>query len=661
MIEKSAHILIVEDDEDDYILVKDYLEDLDEYRFDIDWVSTPTDALKLLERNQHDICLLDYQLGAQTGLTVLEKATDMQCRVPIIMLTGQSDKILDKAALDSGAVDFIVKTDLDGPRFARSIRYAIARQEVAKERLERINLETKSRSKDRFLAHLSHELRTPLTSILGYTELLLASDRAQAVNPELNIILNNSRHLLSLLNDVLDLSKIAANKLEIVPSTINLNSFLIDIYTIMQVAAQDKGIELLLSSMTQLPENIYCDPTRLRQILINLIHNAIKFTDAGKVCIAVKAILTNQQWVLSFAITDTGQGIPLDKVKKIFQPFEQVDDMVTKKETGAGLGLAISAELASKLGGKIDVISTIGKGSCFTLSIVCDNIQGTKLYNLSLEKNPQTERYTTLKPLTGRILVVDDVADIRMLIGHIVNTFGLQADFAENGQQALEKTMTSMDNKTPYDVILMDIHMPKMNGNEAVVKIRELGFKERIIAFTAATMKGVKENLQTLGFDDVISKPVDKTLLHRCLSNHLNLQVKQTPLSACITAKDQTEAQKTDQKKQHFLLVEDDIDAAGITKLLLESMGVIVEVAHSGEACRQLITTRTEWDKVLLDVHLPDASGLELAKYITGHATVKEIIIVSGAEISQAELKNSGSNRALMKPLNKQKLQELVD
>lgn len=656
MIEKSAHILIVEDDEDDYILVKDYLEDLDEYHFVIDWVSTPKDALKQLKLNHHDICLLDYQLGAQTGLMVLEQATEMQCRVPIIMLTGQSDKILDKAALDSGAVDFIVKTDLDGPRFARSIRYAIARQEVEKERLERINIETKSRSKDRFLAHLSHELRTPLTSILGYTELLLASDRAEPVSSELNIILNNSKHLLSLLNDVLDLSKIAANKLEIAPSTIDLNSFLIDIYTVMKVSAQDKGIELVLTSSTPLPEKIYCDPTRLRQILINLIHNGIKFTDQGKVSVSVKAVLVDNIWTLSFDIEDTGQGIPQDKINKIFQPFEQVDDMITKKETGAGLGLAISAELATKLGGGIDVNSTMGQGSCFTLNICCQNMKDTALYNLSLEKNKQDEQYTALKPLTGRILVVDDVADIRMLIGHIVKTFGLEVDFAENGQQALDKTTQSIKTKTPYNIILMDIHMPKMNGNEAVVKIRELGFKENIIALTAATMKGVKENLQTLGFDEVISKPVDKALLYKCLATVIE-QNGQTRLSAPLSHHRETSTEKT---QRYFLLVEDDVDAAGITKLLLESMGVNVDVAHSGLACRQLLNTRKKWDKVLLDVHLPDESGLVLAKYISSHATVTEIIIVSGAEIDKAAVKNSGSTRALMKPLNKQKLLDLV-
>ena len=655
MLAKSARILLVEDDEDDYIIARDYLEELDEYKFEVDWVSTPNAALEQLKLNQHDICLLDYQLGAQNGLTVLEKANVMQCRVPIIMLTGQSDKVLDKAALDAGAVDFIVKSELDSPRFARAIRYAIARQEVQKERLERINIETQIRSKDRFLAHLSHELRTPLTSILGYTELLLDSKKAGPVTHELNIILNNGKHLLSLLNDVLDLSKIAANKLELTPSTFNLNSFMADIYTLMQVSANDKGIELTLISTTLLPEEIHCDPTRLRQVLINLIHNGIKFTDYGKVSVSVNAELKNDQYTLSFDVTDTGKGIPAEAIDKIFQPFEQVEDTISRKETGSGLGLAISSELSKKLGGGITVQSKVGEGSCFTLSISCPNIKGTELCYLSLERKVIGEKNATIKPLSGRVLVVDDVADIRMLIGHTVRTFGLNVDFAENGQQAVEKAVTGIEKGTPYAAILMDIHMPEMDGKEAVVEIRKRGGKQPILALTAANMKGVKENLQTLGFDDLISKPIDKMLLYRHLSNVIN--------SGTATKVDKNEQLQNLQSQTHdkyFMLVEDDIDAAEITKLLLESMGINVEVAHSGHACRQLLPTRPKWDKILLDVHLPDENGLELAKYLSTQNKSTEIVIVSGAEIDGIAIKNSGCSRALMKPLNKHKLLELI-
>lgn len=655
MLEKKARILIVEDDEDDYVIARDYLEELDEYKFDIDWVSTPAEALEKLDLNQHDICLLDYQLGAHNGLTVLEKATEMQCRVPIIMLTGQSDKVLDKAALDAGAVDFIVKSELDSPRFARAIRYAIARQEVQKERLERINIETQIRSKDRFLAHLSHELRTPLTSILGYTELLLDSEKAEPICHELNIILNNGKHLLSLLNDVLDLSKIAAKKLELTPTTFNLNSFMADIYTLMQVSANDKGIELSMVSSTPLPEEIHSDPTRLRQVLINLIHNGIKFTESGKVSVSVRAELKIAQCCLYFDVVDTGKGIPTEAMDKIFQPFEQIEDTISRKETGSGLGLAISSELAKKLGGGIEVHSNLGKGSCFTLCIQSPIIKDTEWCHLSLDRKVIGGKSASLKPLSGRVLVVDDVADIRMLIGHTVRTFGLNVDFAENGQQAVEKALAGIEKGAPYAAILMDIHMPEMDGKEAVVAIRKLGGKQPILALTAANMKGVKENLQTLGFDDLISKPIDKMLLYRHLSSAI-----QSFERTKSDNKQQSDTNQVEMQGKHFMLVEDDIDAAEITKLLLESMGVCVAVAHSGQACRQLLKTRQKWDKILVDIHLPDENGLELAKYLSTQSKTAEIVIVSGAEIDDAAIKNCGCSQAIMKPLNKEKLRALT-
>lgn len=655
-LQKKARILIVEDDEDDFIIARDCIEELDEYYFTIDWVSTPDAALEQLRLNQHDVCLLDYQLGALTGLTVLDKAKEVGSQVPIIMLTGQSDKVLDKAALDAGAVDFIVKSELDSPRFARSIRYAIARQEVEKERLERINIELQSRSKDRFLAHLSHELRTPLTSILGYTELLLSTDKAEPVANELNIILNNSRHLLSLLNDVLDLSKIAANKLEVNRTTTNLNSFLVDIYTLMQVAANDKGIDLTLNSTTLLPLEIETDSTRLRQILINLIYNALKFTEKGSVSITVSAEVEENQCLLFFAVTDTGQGIPAKKMATIFQPFEQVEDIISRKEVGAGLGLAISSELAKKLDGKITVTSTEGQGSCFTLSLACENFELTELINLSLTKTSTLKKNSPLKPLSGKILVVDDLSDIRLLIGHFTRSFGLIVEFANNGREALEKVISSIDNKAPYDAVLMDIHMPDMNGKEAVVAIREQGFDQQILALTAATMKGVKENLQTLGFDNVISKPVDKMQLYNYLSRTITSNDKSDKTTTYAVQPTKSKADTLS-----ILLVEDDIDAADITKILLESLGVEVTLAHSGYACRELVSSGKTWDKILLDVHLPDENGLNLAKFILGKGCTKQTIIISGTEIDQTSIQQSGCDYALLKPLNRDMLRQVIE
>ncbi|WP_158972485.1 response regulator [Paraglaciecola sp. L3A3] len=666
MIQKQARLLIVEDDEDDFIIASDCLGDLTDYAFEIDWVSTPDEALALLEENRHDICLLDYQLGALTGLTVLEKATKMQCRIPIIMLTGQSDDLLDKAALDAGAVDFVVKSEFDSPRFARAIRYALSRQEIEKARLERINLETQSRSKDRFLAHLSHELRTPLTSILGYTELLLESDKAPAANPELHIILNNGKHLLSLLNDVLDLSKIAAKKLELNPGPINFEEFLIDLHTLLSVAAADKGIKLVLTCSGPVPIEIFQDRTRLRQILINLIHNAIKFTSQGYVKIDVNAELVDSQCQLTFDISDTGTGIPAEKLDNIFQPFEQVEDMVSRKEIGAGLGLAISSELAKKMGGTITVTSEEGKGSCFTLEIIEANSHAETFSVFKFEPSAIANNINDLAKLTGKILVVDDLPDIRQLVGHIVRSFGLSVVFAENGQQALDTIIAEDKNGEPFAAIVMDIHMPLMDGREAVVNMRKAGYLMPIIALTAATMKGEKEKLQTLGFNAVVSKPVNKALLHRELSKLLDkANSAKTFLSPKIALSPKIELsqpQQTSSTKSacHIMLVEDDIDAAELTKLLLESLGCVVEVAHTGKASLELLADNNYWHAVLLDQNLPDASGLELAPQILALANVGEIILVSGESIEQSILDAKGISRSMLKPINKQMLESIV-
>ncbi|MCF2947841.1 response regulator [Paraglaciecola aquimarina] len=657
---KVARILIVEDDEDDYVIARDCLDVLDNYSFIIDWVSTPDDAITHLKSNVHDICLLDYQLGAYTGLTVLETASDMQCRTPIIMLTGQSDSVLDKAALDAGAVDFVVKSEFDSPRFSRAILYALARHEAEKERLERINIETKIRAKDRFLAHLSHELRTPLTSILGYTELLLENKEVAVGHSELNIILNNSQHLLSLLNDVLDLSKIAANKLELNPTNIYIDSFLTDILTLMQVSAIDKGIDLVISATTKLPERIHSDPTRLRQILINLIHNGIKFTETGGVEVYVSAHQEKTGKVsLEFKVVDTGTGIAQSELDNIFQPFEQVADIISRREIGAGLGLAISSELANKLGGSISVSSVIDEGSCFTLTLNLEVAESVEYFVPSFEQTKYTPNNKEIVSLTGKVLVVDDLLDIRKLVGHLVGSFGLEVDFASNGQEAIDKINLNAQGQAQYDAVIMDIHMPVLDGKKAIVKIRELGFEKPVVALTAATMKGVSDLLKSLGFNYVISKPVDKVLLNKLLAKAL---AANNPDSAkSISPKSTLATPKDGQRlpEQNILLVEDDYDAAEITKLLLESLNCKVKVAHTAQACLDILPTCAKWHKVLLDLHLPDGHGFELATEINNSFAIDEIVIVSGEEVSLANLQQYGCAKAVLKPLNRDKLTAL--
>ena len=653
MLDKVTQLLLVEDDEDDYILTCDYLEQLDSHTFNVQWVSSPEQAIETLSKNEHDICLLDYRLGASNGLDVLKEAIANGFSGPIIMLTGQSDDELDSAALDAGAVDYLIKGEMSSSRFARAIRYALARKDVEGERVERLKAEAENRSKDRFLAHLSHELRTPLSSILGYTELLMQSDFSQQAENELGVIYRNGKHLLSLLNDVLDLSKIAADKLELTPSEVNLDSMLADVYTLMRVSVLDKGLALKFESDQALPLVARLDATRVRQILINLINNAVKFTDKGEIVVKAWTQHVDGTEMLFFSIKDSGMGIAPEKQQLIFKPFEQIADVESRSVGGAGLGLAICAELLSRMQGNISLHSEIGKGSTFTISLYPGDISDVERQVLNFSSAPQLQSKLTPSKVHGRVLVVDDLRDLRMLVGHMISSCGARVDYAEHGQQALEKVRIADAYKAPYDIIFIDIHMPIMGGKEATIELRKMGYKGPIIALTAATMKGIHEELAALGFNDVIPKPVDSSALYQCLQDYL-VSPENAPQAKDIQVKALSE------KRQRFLLVEDDDDAAQITQLLLESLGVETVIASSCAQCLQILNHDQQFDKVLLDMHLPDGSGIDLGEQVNERYPELRLVIVSGAEPDPKEIKDLNIDRVLLKPINLGLLETLI-
>jgi two-component system sensor histidine kinase/response regulator len=647
----TPRLLLVEDDEDDYILTCDYLEQFTTHQFAIDWVTNQDDALREMAKNCHDICLLDYQLGAENGLTILERGIEAGFTSPIIMLTGQADEKVDLAALDAGAVDYLIKSELSGTRFARSIRYALARREIEKERVDRLKAEAENRSKDRFLAHLSHELRTPLTSILGYTELLMNSELGREARAKLGIVLSNGKHLLSLLNNMLDLSKIAADKLELNITEVSLDSLMADVYALMRVAANDKGLILTISSESPLPLQIYTDETRLRQVLINLISNAIKFTEKGKITVRLWMAQNNVCHLLYFDVSDTGIGIPEDKRQSVFQPFEQVADVVSRHQGGSGLGLAICTELIAKMGGAIELDSTFGTGSCFTVHIATGDVSQVRHEELSFDAKLFSPHGAEAFCYSGKVLVVDDVNDIRLLVGHLVSATGLTVEYAKNGLEALERVKASMLDQQPYDLVLIDIHMPVMDGTTAIKHIRAEHFNGPVVAMTAATMKGVRQELMEQGFSKVLEKPINNDALISVLKSCMEEgQVKEEGYCTPTSTSD-----------CHYLLVEDDPDAADITALLLRKLGVNVQIAYSGQQCLELFSQRTDWTKVLLDLHLPDANGFVLAKKLRQQNPSLDIVILSGDQPEDVKLQEAGINTFLLKPINRQILADLVN
>jgi two-component system sensor histidine kinase/response regulator len=647
----NIKLLLIEDDEDDFVLTRDLLDEIAQGQYTLDWVASGDAARQALARDEHDLCLLDYRLGGEDGLRLLGEAPRLGFSAPIIMLTGQDDTSVDLGALRAGAVDYLVKSQLNSARLARAIRYAVARREVEAERLERLRAEAESRSKSEFLAHLSHELRTPLTAILGYTDMLLHRSASKKDESDLQTIKRNGQHLLSLLNDVLDLSKIAAGKLEINSQRVDLNSFLADLRSLMEVSAREKKLSLHFHADQPLPTVIHTDPIRLRQILINLIGNAIKFTERGGVDIEVR-MPHHHSSQICFAVRDTGVGIDEKEIEKLFQPFSQGGGSKLLAQQGSGLGLAISKQLAARLGGDIKVDSEPGRGSTFTVALDARPAAEAEWAPLALTSKPDTHLNTEDFQIDGHILVVDDLPDIRYLIGEIITSAGGRVSYAADGGEAIQRYKEACDTGEAFDLVVMDMQMPGIDGLTASRQLRDAGCECPILALTAATMQGEKERCLAAGCDDYLSKPVEEGALLNCV---------QTLLAANKGHRGRKPQGLESVRERLVLLVEDNEDARHATREILNLLGWKVLEADSGAQARRVVANQSP-DLALVDLNLPDTDGYKLVEALRGEGLTETKFITLSGYAGDAERGDlAGIEKHLSKPLGLTELKEALD
>jgi len=373
------------------------------------------------------------------------------------------------------------------------------------------------RSKSAFLATMSHELRTPLTAIIGFSDSLLDPDQNMAERIDsIHSIIKGSKHLHQIINDILDVSKIDADKLDIEHIPVNLFEILRDVEAIISLLATEKNLLFSIQYDFPLPEIITSDPLRLKQILINICNNAIKFTEKGSVTLKVSCDCKEQK--VFFNVIDTGIGLSDEQLDKLFKPFTQADNTTSRKFGGTGLGLHLSKKLAISLGGDIRVESTDGVGSRFTIEIHTGDLNGqtpvTSLPALPVQEIRGTQPDFSLN---GTVLLVEDHADNQRLISMYLNKAGIAADIANNGKEAVRKAMAN-----EYDLILMDIQMPIMNGIEATQTLRAKNYTGPIVALTANAMKSDVDACTAAGCDDFVSKPIDKNSLYKLLEKYLS-------------------------------------------------------------------------------------------------------------------------------------------
>ena len=388
--------------------------------------------------------------------------------------------------------------------------------------------EAASQSKSMFLANMSHEIRTPMTAILGYSELLLDSSLGAADRHNcIQTIRRNGEHLLAVINDVLDLSKIDAGKLAIDRVPCSPGELLCEVAALMEPRARDKGLTFDVQFTGHVPELIQTDPTRLRQILLNLVGNAIKFTELGGVrIVATVEPNTNR---LRVDVIDTGIGLTEEQQARLFQPFTQADASTTRRFGGTGLGLSISRRLAQFLGGDISVTSVSEKGSTFSVTIDCGQLPaGVELASSSSSSSAHSFVNLTSASssneealLSARILLAEDGPDNQRLISHFLRKRGADVTLAGNGAVAVKLALAAEREGKPFDLVLMDMQMPELDGYQAARQLRDNGFARPIIALTAHAMEGDREKCLAAGCDDFATKPIDRPALFRTLRRHM--------------------------------------------------------------------------------------------------------------------------------------------
>ena len=376
------------------------------------------------------------------------------------------------------------------------------------------------KAKQQFLSNMSHEIRTPMNAIIGFTNVLMKTKLSETQKVYINAIKVSGESLVVLINDILDLAKVDAGKMVIEHTPFRLFSSVSDMLHLFETKVQEKNLILIKEYDTSIPEILVGDPVRLRQIILNLMSNAVNFTDEGTITVRVRKLEEDDESVsIDFAISDTGIGIAGNKLKQIFDAFEQVASETTRLYGGTGLGLAIVKQLVKLLGGTVKVKSKLDKGSTFSFTLDFKKAKGqtAPAEDQGQESAPKdTLGKAGIKKV--KILVVEDIALNQLLMKTLLHDFGFEFDIAENGKIAIEKLQQNQ-----YDVILMDLKMPEMDGFDATTYIRkELKIETPIIAVTADVTTVSIEKCQALGMNDYLSKPIDERLLFNKILKYSN-------------------------------------------------------------------------------------------------------------------------------------------
>jgi CheY-like chemotaxis protein len=614
----EARILII----DDIIENVEVLGEVLASSYEVQFATSGVEGLALVRHQRPDLILLDVMMPGMDGYAVCAtlKADPDTRGIPVIFVTAKSDAESESRALAEGAVDFIHKPINQAVVLAR-VRLHLALK-TREDQLSQLNddLEQKvdqrtlalrdalaqaegaTRMKSDFLANMSHEIRTPMNAIIGMTHLIQGTELTPRQRNYLGKIEASSHHLLGIINDILDLSKIQAGKMRTEIVDFKLEHLLDNVVGLVAEKAADKGLELIVNMARDVPQNLLGDPLRLGQILVNYANNAVKFTDRGEVEISVSVVKRrDHEAVLRFAVRDTGIGIDEDQRRKLFKDFEQGDNSTTRKYGGTGLGLAIVSRLVALMGGQHGLDSQPGAGSTFWFVV-----------RLETRGAEPTLTIPSDAPHTWRVLVVDDNAGARARLNDMLVGMKFSVETADGGAAALQAIGLAQAQRHAYDVVLLDWKMPDMTGVDVARQIRAMALTKQ--PHLCLVMAFGREHLYAAampeGLDSLLVKPVSPSVLFDHMMRVLGREAFQARPAMPAGGLPLTAIDLSSLVGASILLVEDNEINREVASEMLQDAGIRVTTAEHGQQALDRLVAGELFDLVLMDMQMPVLDGI---------------------------------------------------
>ncbi len=664
----EARILII----DDIIENVEVLGEVLASRYEVQFATSGAEGLALVRHQRPDLILLDVMMPGVDGYAVCAtlKGDPDTRNIPVIFVTAKNDAESESRALAEGAVDFIHKPiNQEVVRARVGLHLALKNRE---EQLSKLNddLEQKvaqrtlalrdaltqaegaTRMKSDFLANMSHEIRTPMNAIIGMTHLIQGTELTPRQRNYLGKIEASSHHLLGIINDILDLSKIQAGKMSTEVVDFKLEHLLDNVVGLVAEKAADKGLELIVNMARDVPQNLLGDPLRLGQILVNYANNAVKFTDRGEVEISVSVVKRREHEVdLRFAVRDTGIGIDEDQRQKLFKDFEQGDSSTTRKYGGTGLGLAIVSRLVELMGGQYGLDSQPGVGSTFWFVVRLET-RGTE----------PTLTIPSDSPHTWRVLVVDDNSGARARLSDMLVGMKFSVEMADGGAAALQAIAAAQAQRQAFDAVMLDWKMPDMTGVDVARQIRAMALPKQ--PHLCLVMAFGRDHLYAAakpeGLDSLLVKPVSPSVLFDHMMRVLGREAFQARPARPAGAPPLATIDLGPLAGASILLVEDNEINREVASEMLQDAGIRVTTAEHGQQALDRLLAGELFDIVLMDMQMPVLDGLAATaaiRALPAFATLPIVAMTANVMASDRQrCLDAGMNDFVAKPIDADQL-----